>query len=143
MTAKAQPATMPSCAVTAPEGLSSSSTRNAASPMIVPTRKTTRPADSGGMKGRRRDHARDSAISTRPAKIVMPHTSGRPPAFTASRLGARYTPVKIAGASRRLPTGPFGRACRNTATARARSPSCRMLVIASGGRPTCRAMIRG
>ena len=54
-----------------------------------PTRNTTRPANSGGTNGRSRDHARDRAISTTPANIVMPHTRGRPPAFAASSEGAR------------------------------------------------------
>ena len=63
--------------------------RNAASPTFTPIRKTTRPAVSDGISVRSRVHTRESAISTSPAKIVMPHSSGRPPAFTASNDGAR------------------------------------------------------
>ena len=73
----------------APDAFSPISVRSAASPTLTPIRKTTRPAVSDGMNVRRRVHTRESAISTSPAKIVMPHSSGRPPIFTASSDGAR------------------------------------------------------
>jgi hypothetical protein len=87
--ARLAPAISASSAGTSPSCPSPSITLSAASPMITPIRNTTMPAVSGGTKARRRDHTRDSPISTNPAKIVMPQTSGMPPSFAASMEGAR------------------------------------------------------
>ena len=89
ITASARPATAASRPDTEPDAPSPSRARSAASPMMTPIRNTTRPAVSDGINVRSFVHTRDSAISTSPAKIVMPHTSGRPPVFTASIDGAR------------------------------------------------------
>ncbi len=56
---------------------------------VMPTRKITSPAISGGKNGRSRGSTRATAISTRPAKTSMPASSGRPPACTASSAGPR------------------------------------------------------
>ena len=74
---------------TEPDVPSPSKARSAASPMMTPIRNTTRPAVSDGISVRKRVHTSESAISTSPAKIVMPHTNGRPPVFAASSEGAR------------------------------------------------------
>ena len=83
------------------------------------------------MKTRSRDQNVDSAASMAPANIVMPQTSGMPPSFTAIMEGAGYTPVKIDGARNRLPTGPLGKPCNNTAAASTNMPICRMLSTSS------------
>ena len=44
---------------------------------------TTNPAISGGKYARSGRRRRETPISTRPAKIVIPNTRGRPPAFSA------------------------------------------------------------
>ena len=89
ITASEAPVTMASFPDSASEPGCPVRVRNAASPTFTPIRKTTRPAVSDGISVRNRVHTRESRISTSPAKIVMPHSSGRPPAFTASNDGAR------------------------------------------------------
>ena len=56
---------------------------------MLPMKNTTSPADSGGTNARSRRHTSENAISTRPAKMVMPHTSGMPPTLTATSDEAR------------------------------------------------------
>jgi hypothetical protein len=89
ITASARPATIASRADSEPDVPSPTRIRSAASPMMTPIKNTTRPAVSDGMNVRRGVHTRESAISTRPANIVMPHNSGMPPIFSASSDGAR------------------------------------------------------
>ena len=63
---------------------------------MLPMKNTTSPADSGGTNARNRRHTSETAISAKPAKIVMPHTSGIPPTF------------KIYGHGELIPPGPAG-----------------------------------
>ena len=48
----------------------------------------------------------------KPAKIVMPKTSGRPPSFSAASDGSRKIPVWHEGQRNPLPTGPLANDCR-------------------------------
>ena len=102
MTASVQPATMPSLAASVPAALSSSRSRSAARPMITPIRKTTRPADSGGMNGRSRDHTQASAASTMPfprSGSVAQRGAGNP----IRRYGLRHLQGRLRIAAQQVP----------------------------------------
>jgi len=74
----------PSCA--APSGAANPAPnrlRNPRVPIVTPIITTTNPAISGEKNGRSGRNSRETVISARPAKIVMPNISVRPPAFSA------------------------------------------------------------
>ena len=63
--------------------------RKPSMPIVTPIITTTNPAISGGKKGRSGRKSRETVISTRPAKSVMPNMSGSPPACRASTAAGR------------------------------------------------------
>ncbi len=63
--------------------------RRPAMPADMPIIRITRPEISGGKIARKRLSSGATAVSSRPAKIVMPNTIGSPPSRTASSDGAK------------------------------------------------------
>src|SRR4051794_1633639 len=83
-----------------------STTRKPARPADQPIMKITNPEISGGKMPRNRLRIGASAASNSPAKIVIPKTSGNPPARAASKEGAKYVAVKVDGHMYPDPKGP-------------------------------------